>query len=240
MLVIPAIDIKGGRCVRLLQGDPDRETVYSNNPVDMAKRFQDLGAKLIHVVDLDGAFDGKPINRDLILNIARSVSIPIEVGGGLRNSESIQAYVDAGIKRIVLGSVILEDNFADLARSYAENIIAGIDAKDGLVVVKGWKDISAVSTNDAIQKVVSLGINEVIHTDISTDGMLQGPNIGAYRNILSVFPNIRLIASGGISSIDDLFALSELPVYGAITGKAVYDGKIDIAEACEKFGNFLT
>ena len=235
MLVIPAIDIRGGRCVRLLQGDPDRETVYSDDPVKMAKSFEDMGAKLIHVVDLDGAFEGKSVNRELIINIAHSISIPIETGGGLRSKESIQAYVDAGIKRLILGSVILDDAFAELAQAFSEYIIAGIDAKDGMVAVKGWKDVSKISTDEAIGKVISLGVNEVIHTDISTDGMLTGPNVDAYKHILTTFPGIRLIASGGISSMEDLISLSKLPVHGAITGKAVYDGRINLKEVFEKF-----
>ena len=235
MLVIPAIDIRGGRCVRLLQGDPDRETVYSDDPVKMAKSFEDMGAKLIHVVDLDGAFEGKSVNRELIINIAHSISIPIETGGGLRSKESIQAYVDAGIKRLILGSVILDDAFTELALTFSEYIIAGIDAKDGMVAVKGWKDVSKISTDEAIGKVISLGVNEVIHTDISTDGMLTGPNVDAYKHILATFPGIRLIASGGISSMEDLISLSKLSVHGAITGKAVYDGRINLKEVFEKF-----
>ncbi|MCL1911829.1 MAG: 1-(5-phosphoribosyl)-5-[(5-phosphoribosylamino)methylideneamino]imidazole-4-carboxamide isomerase [Leptospirales bacterium] len=235
MLVIPAIDIRGGKCVRLLQGDPERETVYSSSPLDMAKRFEDMGARLIHVVDLDGAFEGRPVNNAIIAAIAASLSIPIETGGGIRNREAVDFYLQAGVKRIVLGSVLLEEGAENLVRSYPENIAAGIDAKDGLVAVRGWKDVSSLSTDQAIKRVIDFGITDVIHTDISTDGMLSGPNLGVFRHILASFPAVNLIASGGISSMSDLDALSALGVNGAITGKAVYDGRIDLAEAFKKF-----
>jgi phosphoribosylformimino-5-aminoimidazole carboxamide ribotide isomerase len=181
MLVIPAIDIKGGKCVRLLQGDPERETVYSDSPVDMAKRFQDLGAELIHVVDLDGAFDGRPVNMNLVRTIAGSLSIPIEIGGGIRNADTIKAYLDAGIKRIILGSAVLEDSFGELIGPFTENIIVGIDAREGRVAVKGWKDVSDLTVDEAFAMVVERGLGEVIYTDISTDGMLGGPNLHAYN-----------------------------------------------------------
>ena len=235
MLVIPAIDIRGGKCVRLLQGDPEKETVYSSSPLDMAKRFEDMGAKLIHVVDLDGAFDGRPVNSAVIVEIAGAVSIPIETGGGIRTPEAVDFYLQAGVKRVVLGSVLLEDSAENLVRSYPENIIAGIDAKDGFVAVRGWKDISSLSTDQAIKRVMDFGITKIIHTDISTDGMLSGPNIPAFRHIIEVFPTISLIASGGVSSMDDLLALSALNISGVITGKAIYDGRIDLAEAFKKF-----
>ena len=236
MLVIPAIDIRGGKCVRLLQGDPEKETVYSSSPLDMAKRFEDMGARLIHVVDLDGAFDGRPVNSSVIVEIAKALSIPIEIGGGIRSREAVDFYLQAGIKRIVLGSVLLEDGAESLVRSYPENIVAGIDARDGLVAVKGWKEVSSIGTDQAIERVMSFGITDVIHTDISTDGMLSGPNIPVFRRILSVFPMVNLIASGGISSMIDLDDLSVLNISGAITGKAVYDGRINLAEAFKRFG----
>jgi len=235
VLVIPAIDIRGGKCVRLLQGDPEKETVYSSSPLDMAKRFEDMGARLIHVVDLDGAFEGKPVNSSVIVEIAAALSIPVETGGGIRSSETVDFYLQAGVKRIVLGSVLLEDGAENLVRSYPENIVAGIDAKDGLVAVRGWKDVSSFSTDQAIKRVMDFGITDVIHTDISTDGMLSGPNVGAFRRILTDFPTVNLIASGGISSMSDLYVLSALGVGGAITGKAVYDGRIDLAEAFKNF-----
>lgn len=235
MLVIPAIDIKNGRCVRLLQGDPDKETVYSDDPVAQAKLFQYMGAKLIHVVDLDGAFAGKVVHRDVIIEIAKTVDVPIEVGGGIRTSDDIKAYTDAGIKRIILGSSILDDTFGELIDNFMEFIIAGIDTKDGMVAVKGWKDVSSMSLEKAIQKVMSMGVNEIIHTDISSDGMLQGPNIESYKAILSSFPNMRLIASGGVSSMEDLRALDAAGVHGVISGKAIYDGRINLKQALKEF-----
>jgi len=235
MLVIPAIDIRGGKCVRLLQGDPEKETVYSPSPLDMAKRFEDMGAQLIHIVDLDGAFDGRPVNSSSIVEIAKSLSIPIETGGGIRSPEAVDFYLQAGVKRIVLGSVLLEDGAEGFVRSYPENIVAGIDAKDGLVAVKGWKEVSSFGTEQAIKRVMDFGITDIIHTDISTDGMLSGPNIPAFKRILSAFPTVNLTASGGISSMSDLDALSALNISGAITGKAVYDGRLDLAAAFKKF-----
>ncbi len=235
MIVIPAIDIKGGKCVRLLQGDPDKETVYSDSPADMARRFQDLGAKLIHVVDLDGAFEGRPVNLDIVSKIVSSVSVPVEIGGGIRTQETIRIYLNEGIKRIIIGSAVLDDSFSEMAALYHENLVAGIDAKDGMVAVRGWKDVSSIKSDDAIAKVMSLGIKDVIHTDISTDGMLEGPNLSAYRHIMDRFPGIRLTASGGVSSEKDLRALEEINVWGAVTGKAVYDGRINLGQVLKQF-----
>ncbi len=239
MLIIPAIDIKNGNCVRLLQGDPDRETVYSNSPVDMAKRFEDAGARLIHVVDLDGAFQGIPVNRSIVKSIARSLSIPIEIGGGIRTEETIRDYADAGISRIILGTIILDESLKILLDKFSEIIIAGIDARDSMVATHGWKSVSDVRSIDAVREVFRRGVREVIYTDIATDGMLSGPNIGALRGIISDLPGIRIIASGGISSmrdLDRLAALEESGLTGCIIGKAIYDGRIDLREAILSFG----
>ncbi|PKL35674.1 MAG: 1-(5-phosphoribosyl)-5-[(5-phosphoribosylamino)methylideneamino]imidazole-4-carboxamide isomerase [Spirochaetae bacterium HGW-Spirochaetae-1] len=237
MLIIPAIDLKNGNCVRLLQGDPEKETVYSTNPREMAKSFEDMGAQLIHVVDLDGAFEGRPVNFDLVASIARAVKIPIEIGGGIRSGETVRRYLDAGIGRIILGSVILEDEFDNLLADHKESLVAGIDAKNSMVAVKGWKDVTSVSADEIITKVMDRGIGEIIYTDISTDGMLSGPNMGAYEHILETFPGIRLIASGGVSCLEDLAALSRLEekgLRGAIVGKAIYDGRIDLRRALKE------
>ncbi|HPB83592.1 MAG TPA: 1-(5-phosphoribosyl)-5-[(5-phosphoribosylamino)methylideneamino]imidazole-4-carboxamide isomerase [Spirochaetota bacterium] len=238
MLVIPAIDIRNGKCVRLIQGDPERETVYSDDPVSMAKRFEDMGARLIHVVDLDGAFEGYPVNRDLVIKIAQSVSIPIEIGGGNRTPEAIQDYVDAGIPRIILGTVVLKDEFADIVAQYDKYLVIGIDAKNSMVATHGWKNVSDVRAVDYIKELQKKGIREIIYTDISTDGMLTGPNYAAIDEVLSSGGGIRLTASGGISSMDDLRRLDEFSgrgLTGCITGKAVYDGRIDLGEAFSVF-----
>jgi phosphoribosylformimino-5-aminoimidazole carboxamide ribotide isomerase len=239
MLIIPAIDIRNGNCVRLLQGDPNRQTIYSGDPVGMAKRFQDAGARLIHVVDLDGAFSGTPVNHAVITAIARSVSIPIEVGGGIRSAENIRMYMDSGITRIIAGTVLLDESFRDLIGQFRNVLIAGIDAKDSMVATHGWKKVSEMRALDLIREYKEQGIREFIYTDIATDGMLTGPNLDAIRLILTGVTDIELIASGGISSLEDIERLSRIDVpgiKGCITGKAVYDGRIDLKETIARFG----
>jgi len=240
MLVIPAIDLKNGNCVRLLQGDPKKETIYSENPVAMAKNIQSLGAKLIHVVDLDGAFKGKPQNLETISEIVKNIKIPIEIGGGIRSAETIEKYLDLGVKRIILGSVALEKEFLSILKKYSQYIVVGIDAKDGLVVTKGWKNTTKINAFDFIKKVHDKGVSEIIYTDIATDGMLTGPNYQSLEIILTQIETINLIASGGISSLQDMERLYEYRSFGlkgCIIGKAFYDGKIDLKEAIKKFGN---
>ena len=239
MFIIPAIDIKNGKCVRLLQGDPDRETVYSDNPVDMAKRFEDAGASLIHVVDLDGAFQGRPVNKGIVAAIVKSLNIPIEIGGGIRTAETVSYYTDLGIKRIILGTVIFQDQFKKLIDKFGNIFIAGIDVKNSLVATHGWKKVSSVQTIDIIKEIFQLGIHKVIYTDISTDGMLSGPNTHAIQHILKEADGIELIASGGISSMQDIEKLIQLErsgLMGCIIGKAIYDRMIDLHEAISTFG----
>ncbi len=234
MIIIPAIDLKGGKCVRLLQGDPDRETVYSDSPAEVAAEFQSKGAGLIHVVDLDGAFEGRPVNIDLIKSIAERITIPIEVGGGIRTVSTAGAYLSAGVERIIVGSAIFEDSFEDMLKEFSGRIVAGVDVRDGFVATKGWKNVTSVKDEDLIEKLMEMGVKDIIYTDISTDGMLGGPNIEAYERLLKRFPEIRLIASGGVSSIDDIRRLNSVKygsLAGVITGKAVYDGRLDIGEA---------
>lgn len=239
MLIIPAIDIKGGNCVRLLQGDPDKETVYSSDPVSMARRFQDAGARLIHVVDLDGAFSGEPVNMKIVASIASSVSVPIEIGGGIRTEDTIRMYADHGIRRIIIGTKSLDPAFREILGRNKDILVAGIDARNSMVATHGWKNVSSVRALDVIREIESLGIRELIYTDIATDGMLSGPNIQAMKEILAAFPRIGLVASGGVSSMDDIEKLSGLTAYGlkgCITGKAIYDGRIDLREAISRFG----
>ena len=234
MLIIPAIDIKNGNCVRLLQGDPNKETIYSNDPVEMAMSFQKAKAGLIHIVDLDGAFQGKPVNIEIVSKIAKAVSIPVEIGGGIRNIETVELYVKAGIERIIMGSAVLEAGFDEIIKKYKDKIIAGIDAKDSMVAVKGWKDVTTIKADELIAEVISKGVKEIIYTDISTDGMLQGPNIAAFEHILTKFPQLSLIASGGVSSIEDIVKLNNLKsgkLKGVITGKAIYDGRLNLSDA---------
>ncbi|TAL39700.1 MAG: 1-(5-phosphoribosyl)-5-[(5-phosphoribosylamino)methylideneamino]imidazole-4-carboxamide isomerase [Spirochaetes bacterium] len=238
MLVIPAIDLRNGKCVRLIQGDPERMTVYSDDPVEMARRFQDMGARLIHVVDLDGAFEGKPVNDALVVRMAAAVKVPLEIGGGIRNAQAIRRYADAGIGRIIMGSVVLDPGFGELLTEFGKYIVAGVDARDSMVAVHGWKTVSGVKAFNFINMLKNSGLDEIIYTDISTDGMLSGPNIAAMRRILEDVPGIRLVASGGVSSMTDIENLAELEpmgLIGCIVGKAYYDGRVDLKEACARF-----
>ncbi len=238
MILIPAIDIRNGNCVRLLQGDPEKETIYSDDPVDMALRFQDMGARLIHVVDLDGAFSGNPVNMPTVIRIAQSINIPIEIGGGIRSIDTISRYCDAGINRIILGTAIIDPGYEEIIDRFKEKIIAGIDAKDSMVATHGWKNVSSIMALDVIKELQKIGINEIIYTDIATDGMLTGPNMKALNEILSAMPNLSLIASGGVSSVDDIERLavfSQRGLKGCIVGKAIYDGRIDLRSAIAKF-----
>ncbi len=233
MLVIPAIDIKEGKCVRLLQGDPQRKTIYSDDPVGQAKKFEATGAGLIHVVDLDGAFEGKPVNLDLVASIAAEVSVPIEIGGGIRSAETVRKYLDAGIRRIIIGSAILEKEFDEIIKESPECIIAGIDARDSMVATQGWREVTRVKATDLVDQVMQKGVREIIYTDIATDGMLSGPNMEACLMLLEQFPRLKLIASGGVSSLEDIEKLKELEsrgLKGAIVGKAIYDGRVELKE----------
>ncbi len=238
MLLIPAVDIKSGKCVRLMQGDPERETVYSDDPVSMARGFEEMGARLIHVVDLDGAFEGRPVNFEVIERMAKTLSVPIEVGGGVRNAEAIERYRGAGIGRIIMGSAVLDEGFADLLGAHSDCIIVGVDAKDSRVAINGWKKVSNLSAVFLIKELKKLGIREIIYTDIATDGMLSGPNFEAIEYVLAQVPGISLVASGGVSSIDDLrrmLAIDNPWLKGCIVGKAVYDGRLDLKEALRLF-----
>ena len=238
MLIIPAIDIKNGKCVRLIQGDPNKETIYADDPLEIAKKFEANGAKLIHVVDLDGAFSGFPVNKDIVISISKSITIPIEIGGGIRNSESVEEYLSSGIERIILGTVLINDEYMDFIDKYHNNIIVSIDAKDSMIATHGWMNVSDISATELIKKLQDLGIGEVIYTDIACDGMLKGPNFESIKKNLSELKDISLIASGGISSIEDLSHLNKytsLGLKGCIVGKAIYDGRIDIKNAISLF-----
>ena len=235
MLIIPAIDLKGGKCVRLIQGKMDEETVFSDSPLKVAKRWEKLGAKLIHVVDLDGAVSGKPGNKELVAEIARSLSIPVQIGGGIRDFKTAQAYFLDGIDRIILGTVAYDNRqlVSELSKSYPGKIIVGIDAKNGMVAIKGWVEITEKKAIELAKEYENLGVAGIIYTDISKDGMMIGPNIDAIKEFASAI-NIPVIASGGVSNIDDLRKIAEISDYrikGVIVGKALYTGAIDLREA---------
>jgi len=236
--IIPAVDIKGGRCVRLTQGKEDQETVYSDNPQAMAEHWDEQGAQLIHVVDLDGAFQGLPKNVDLIKDIIYSSTVDIQVGGGIRSLEAIAAYVNAGVYRVILGTIAHENpSFVEEAcKQFPGKIIIGIDAQDGKVAIKGWTEVSEQTAADLAQSMEPMGVAGFIFTDISRDGMLQGPNLDSIRQFAQA-TSLPIIASGGISGIQDVVSLLSLKsegVEGMITGKALYDKRLDFKEALKQ------
>jgi phosphoribosylformimino-5-aminoimidazole carboxamide ribotide isomerase len=233
MLVIPAIDLKGGLCVRLLQGKKEDSTVYSDDPVATALKWEGMGARLLHVVDLDGAFTGDQQNFESIVRIRRAVGMDIEVGGGIRTMARIDHLLSEGINRVILGTVAVEN--PELVRTacarYPGRIIVGIDARDGAVAVKGWVEVTPFDAGDLALRMQKLGAAGIIYTDIATDGMLTGPNIGAVEAMVRGL-HIPVIASGGVSSLEDIRRLAAIPgLWGAITGKALYAGALDLQEA---------
>ncbi len=235
MKIFPAIDIESGHCVRLKQGKRDDLTVYGDDPVKMALKWQELGAKYLHVVDLDGAFKGGGVNTDIIRAMCKAVSIPIEVGGGIRNEEAIKAHLENGVYRVIIGSkAVASPYFAiQAAKKYgAEHIAVSVDAHGDTVATHGWVDGSSQKVLPFVKTLLDNGVNTIVYTDISRDGMLSGPNMEMMEKLQSL-PGIHLIASGGVSSAEDLRNLASLGVYGAITGKALYEGKVSMEEIQE-------
>lgn len=235
MIIYPAIDIKNGKCVRLVQGLADQETVYGDNPAEMATRWVDAGAEYIHVVDLDGAFDGKGKNGVAIRAIVKAAgSIPIQVGGGIRTLDDIQQRLDWGVARVIIGSAAISnpEMVEKAAKQFPEQIVAGIDAKDGLVAVHGWVDVSDLPAIDLAKKLYAMGVRTCVYTDISKDGMLTGPNIEATVALKSE-SGMDVIASGGIGTLDDLRDLNAQGISGAIVGKALYNGNVTLAECLQ-------
>lgn len=235
MIVIPAIDIKGGKCVRLIQGKMDQETVYSTNPVEMARKWQDMGAELLHLVDLDGAVTGTPQNFDVFDAIADAVSIPFQVGGGIRDMEAVNLLMSVGASRVILGTAAIENPWfiKDLCEKHHGQILVGIDARNGKVAIKGWEKLTDKTAAELAKELEDAGVAGIIYTDISRDGMMQGPNI-AETKALAQSVKIPIIASGGVSNIEDIKRIKELEpfgVIGVITGKAIYTGSLDLAEA---------
>lgn len=235
MKVIPAVDIKGGKCVRLVQGQADRETVYGDDPVAMAVHWDEEGAQLIHIVDLDGAFDGLPRNAEIIKNIIYSSTVDIQVGGGIRTMEALDGYFMAGAYRCILGTIALQkpEFVEQAAKKYPGKIMVGIDAKDGMVAVKGWVEISEKKASDLAKQMESCGAAGFIFTDIGRDGMMQGPNLEAVRAFCES-TSLPVIASGGVTRLEDITAISELAecgVEGMIVGKALYDKSFQLKDA---------
>lgn len=244
MLLIPAIDLKEGKCVRLRQGRMEDDTVFSDDPVAVAGRWVDAGARRLHLVDLDGAFAGKPKNADVIHAIVQAYpNVPVQIGGGIRDEDTIQAYLEAGVEYVIIGTkAVSEPHFVrDVAIEFPGHIIVGLDAKDGKVAIDGWSKLSRHDVIDLAKKFEALGVSAIIYTDISRDGMMQGVNVEATANLARAI-KIPVIASGGITNIDDIRALGEIAhegIMGAITGRAIYEGTLDFAEA-EKLAESFT
>lgn len=234
MHIIPAIDIRGGRAVRLFRGEKERETVYGDNPVDMAKRWADAGATYLHVVDLDGAFDGASANEPFIRDIAKAVPFPVEVGGGVRTLEKAKRLVDYGVERVIVGTRALESrDFVDeLVRELPGRINVGVDARDGLVTIKGWTETSGVRAEDFLAGLSGSGVSGIIFTDTAMDGALSGVNERAMR-LACRATTIPVIASGGVTSPEDIRVLRELPLFGIIVGTALYEGRMTLREAMD-------
>lgn len=229
MIVIPAIDLRDGRCVRLLQGDFARETIYGDDPVQMALRWQEAGASRLHVVDLDGARAGHPAQATIVARIAAALTIPVQLGGGMRSLDHLEEAFANGLSRVVIGTAAIEDRAllaAALARWGAERIILGLDARDGLVATRGWIETSAVRATDLARELAAIGLRRIIYTDIGRDGTLHEPNYDALRELAAV-GDFAIIASGGVARREHLTALAALPgVEGAIVGRALYTGDV--------------
>ncbi len=234
MKLFPAIDLYGGKAVRLLKGDYAQMTVYSDNPLAVAKDFEKQGATCIHLVDLEGARDGTTPNIDVVEKIARQTSLFCEIGGGIRTMETVERYLNSGVDRVILGTAAVNDPefLRQAIAAYGEKIAVGVDVKDGFVAIKGWTESSAFSCFEFCETMQNLGVKTLICTDISKDGMMAGTNRELYKQLSERF-SVDITASGGVSSLDDIRALKEMKLYGAIIGKAYYTGAVLLEEALE-------
>ncbi len=238
MLIFPAIDLRDGQVVRLVEGDYDRMTVYGSDPLAVAKAYRAAGAEYLHVVDLDAAKDGEQKNLTVIQKLAAESGLRLEVGGGVRDEESAKRYLDAGVSRVILGSAAIENPqfMENLAKQYPGKVAAGVDARNGFVAIHGWKTVTDIVAYDFVESLPGRGIGTVIYTDISRDGKLQGPNIEVYQR-LGQIKGLDIVASGGVSSAADISALAKLNLYAAIIGKALYDGRITLVQALQAAKN---
>ena len=234
MRIFPAIDLYEGKAVRLLKGDYNAVTVYSENPLEIAKDFENSGATELHTVDLEGARDGGTPNIELIKSFVENTNLNVEVGGGIRSMDTVKAYLDAGVTRVILGTAAVTDRefLQEAVDTYGDKIAVGADIKDGKVAIKGWVEKSEYSTFEFFEMLEKIGVSTVICTDISKDGAMQGTNRELYKDLSAKF-SVNIIASGGVSSLDDVKALNEMNLFGAIIGKAYYTGAIKINEALE-------
>ena len=232
MNLFPAIDLYGGKAVRLYKGNYDEMTVYNDDPVSVAKDFEACGAKYIHLVDLEGARTGETPNLDVIKRIVSETKLFAEVGGGIRSMDTIEKYLSAGVKRVILGTAAVKNPSFLMAAllKYGEAVAVGVDIRDGMVAINGWTENSALHYTEFMERLISIGVRTVIVTDISRDGAMKGTNRSLYAELADQFPALDVIASGGVSSLDDVKALSDMDVYGAIIGKAYYTGAINLRE----------
>jgi phosphoribosylformimino-5-aminoimidazole carboxamide ribotide isomerase len=232
MQVIPAIDLRGGHCVRLRQGDFDQETVFGDDPAAMAARWESEGAARIHLVDLDGAKSGRPVNVEAVTRILEQVKVPCQLGGGIRDQQTIATWLDAGLERVVVGTQALRDPdwFEQMAKTYPGRLILGLDALDGRVATRGWLDVSSVQALTLARQFDSLPLAAIIYTDIARDGTLEGPNVPAI-NALANSVRTPVVASGGVGDLHDLERLAALPIAGCVVGRALYDGRFSLADA---------
>ncbi len=239
MEVIPAIDIRGGRCVRLIQGDYARETVFADDPAEVARRWRDAGATRLHVVDLDGAWEGRPVSADAVERVVSAVDVPVQLGGGIRDLETAGRYLEAGVDRVVLGTAAVKDEsfLTEALARYPQRILVGVDARDGVVVTEGWMESSDARAAEFVRRLAKMGVPRIVYTDTLRDGTLTEPNFAALDSLLSMLESprsgLRVIYSGGVSSLDHLRRLSETEVEGAIVGRALYTGDIDLAQALD-------
>ncbi len=235
MQVIPAIDLRDGKCVRLVQGDYDRETVFGDDPAEMAVRWESEGASRIHLVDLDGAKDGRPVNVDAVKSILRAVKVPCQLGGGVRDDETAKSWLDAGIERVIVGTQALKDPlwFRSLVTRYPNRVVLGLDARDGRVATDGWLDVSGVVAVSLAEQFDDLPLGAVVYTDIARDGMLGGANVSATGNLAARI-KAPVIASGGVGTLEDLDRLAKLPIAGCIVGRALYEGRFSLREALSR------
>lgn len=231
MIIFPAIDIKENKCVRLLQGDFNKVNIYGDNPCEMAKKWEDNGAEFIHIVSLNGARGEGNINDESIKKILQNINIPIQIGGGIRDKKRVKELLDMGVNRVIIGSMAVKNKklLEELVKEYKEKIVVSIDAKNGKVATEGWEEVSSVDSIELCKELEKIGVKTIVYTDISKDGMMIGPNFSIYEK-LSKETNLDIIASGGVTTMEDVKRLNSMNLYGAIIGKALYENKIDLRE----------